>query len=105
MKRLILAASVALLLATIPTFAGGKPLCNRNPGGSLGADGKCHTAVPVGPGTKVADAAAEMEFRADCKAHGGDVFTAVQWNRQSGASLPPGALHCHRAARWVVDSN
>ncbi len=43
-------------------------------------------------------------FFADCRAHGGKVYTAEEWNAlRPGANLSPGQLHCHRDASWSVD--
>ena len=58
-----------------------------------------------GAGALAHDAEVEKDFRANCEDEKGTVYSAEDWNsRRPGANLPRGALHCHRPARWVVDT-
>ncbi|MGY3482181.1 hypothetical protein ACVW1C_000064 [Bradyrhizobium sp. USDA 4011] len=44
-----------------------------------------------------------QDFLSDCRANGGTVYTASQWNAaQPGANLRDGALHCHRPATIIT---
>jgi hypothetical protein len=46
----------------------------------------------------------EAEFRADCAAHGGKVYSASEWNASGlGPQIRQGQLKCYAEAHWSVD--
>jgi len=78
----------------------GKPKCDDSPAGP--------NDQPIGDGkadhvSLKATGDVEADFRADCAANGGQVYTAEEWNSMSGAHLKHGQLHCHKEASWSVD--
>jgi len=91
--------------------------CDRNPGDFLGVDGQCHTADERGKvapaGTNVVNQVANNSggvdkqfndfdaFLADCKAHGGHVYSAEDWNKRGiQPHLNPGQMQCYRDPSW-----
>ena len=80
-----------------------QPIASNQPSGwSSEFDGEINDAPPVTtPPVTTGDV--EQDFRSDCAAHGGQVYTAEDWNAANGSDLSSGQMHCNAPAHWEVD--